>query len=91
MKYERWYSGARKRSAARQWHRKHVKAVKTNHATTDELLDTVFSTRPVLRIYKEKQLEFSVRGVGVERSRGLVTEQRLVQTVTRPTASTIVI
>jgi hypothetical protein len=51
-----------KRSVGRKWHSKHVKAVKNNHITTDDLLEAVFSMRSALTIYKENQLESSVGG-----------------------------
>jgi hypothetical protein len=42
-----------KTSIDRQRHDKHISAVKNNHATTEELLEAVFSMQFVLRLYKE--------------------------------------
>jgi hypothetical protein len=41
-----------KSSVAKQCHLKHVKTVKNSHATTDELLEAVFSMLSMLIIYK---------------------------------------
>jgi hypothetical protein len=50
----------KKTSIARQWHSKHISAVRNNHATTEESLEAVFSMRSVPRLYKENQQEFLV-------------------------------
>jgi hypothetical protein len=49
-----------KTSTARQRRGKHVSVVTNNYATTEELLEAVFSVRSMLRLYTENQLEFSV-------------------------------
>jgi hypothetical protein len=44
----------------RQRHDKHISVVKNDHATTEELLEAVFSMRFMLRLYKENQREFLI-------------------------------
>jgi hypothetical protein len=48
-----------KTSIARQQLGKHVSAVMNNHATTEDLIEAVFSMQSMLRLYKN-QLEFLV-------------------------------
>jgi hypothetical protein len=38
-----------------QWHSRQVSAAKNQHATTEELLEAVFSVWPVLSLYSEDQ------------------------------------
>jgi hypothetical protein len=48
------------RHNARQRHGKHVSAVTNNHATTEDLLEAVFSMLSVPWLYEDNQLEFLV-------------------------------
>jgi hypothetical protein len=55
---------------ARKWlSSRHVKAATDTHATTEELLEAVFSVRSVLRLYNEGQLPLwaSLSSVRVDR------------------------
>jgi hypothetical protein len=47
-------------SIARQCHCKHVSAVTNNHATTEKLLEVMFSMLSFPRLYKENKLEFLI-------------------------------
>jgi hypothetical protein len=48
-----------KTSIDRKRHGKHVSLITNDRATKEELLDAMFSMRPVLKLYKENQREFS--------------------------------
>jgi hypothetical protein len=39
---------------------RHASAVTNNHATTEELLEVMFSMRSLPRLYEENQLEFLI-------------------------------
>jgi hypothetical protein len=80
-------NGSETTLVSRQWLGKHVPAATDMHATIEVLLETVFSTRPVQRGYKEDNLS-GWKGAAVQRefepgSRGIpiveaVTRRRLI-------------